>query len=72
MPFVRLPGLAGKVYVPEPMPLQQKKHDCRDCFSCQQCGEDRCRVCRGPGPDAAGGESRKIKNRARRRCPLRR
>lgn len=46
MPFVEIPGLTGKVYVPEHRPTELKKHDCRDCFSCQMCGDDRCAACR--------------------------
>jgi hypothetical protein len=45
MPFVPVPGLKGKVYVPEKTRESSKKHPCRDCFSCQQCSNDRCRVC---------------------------
>lgn len=44
MPFVSRPGLNGKVYVPEKLP-GQKKHDCKACFSCQACGDDRCSLC---------------------------
>jgi hypothetical protein len=47
MPFVSHPGLPGKVFVPVIDPERSRKHPCRDCFSCQQCGEDRCHVCRG-------------------------
>ena len=47
MPFVRYPGLAGKVYVPERAPADAKKHPCRDCFSCQMCSDGRCRSCLG-------------------------
>lgn len=46
MPFIRLPGLAGKVYVPNPPPDPQQKHPCPDCFACQECPESRCQVCR--------------------------
>ena len=51
--FVRVPGLSGKVYVPEPCPAASKKHPCRDCFGCQQCSDDRCWLCRpgDPGQD---------------------
>jgi hypothetical protein len=47
MPFVRYPGLAGKVYVPERASADAKKHPCRDCFSCQMCSDGRCRSCLG-------------------------
>jgi hypothetical protein len=47
MPFVSHPGLPGKVFLPVFNPEKSRKHPCRDCFSCQMCGEDRCQVCRG-------------------------
>lgn len=46
MPFIKLPGLPGKVYVPKPSAAPRQKHPCPDCFACQECSEDRCRVCR--------------------------
>ena len=46
MPFKEIPGLPGKVYIPEQNPDAPKKHDCPDCFSCQMCSDSRCRVCR--------------------------
>ncbi|MBA4367966.1 MAG: hypothetical protein C0403_10055 [Desulfobacterium sp.] len=45
MPFVEIPGLKGKVYVPAEAPEEIRKHRCRDCFSCQWCSDDRCCVC---------------------------
>lgn len=48
MPFVHIKGLQGKVFVPDPPPTGEKKHPCRDCYACQSCSEDRCRICRGP------------------------
>lgn len=47
MAWVSVPGLAGKVYVPENAGQVQKKHPCKECFSCQWCDDNRCRVCRG-------------------------
>jgi len=50
MGFITIPGLAGKVYVPDTDPDGTcRKHPCQDCFSCQNCGDDRCRICRGQG-----------------------
>jgi len=46
MPFKEIPGLPGKIYIPEQDPDAPKKHDCPDCFSCQMCSDDRCRICR--------------------------
>jgi hypothetical protein len=49
MPYVTIRGLAGKVYVPQAPEGGLKKHACKDCFSCQNCSEDRCRVCLSQG-----------------------
>jgi hypothetical protein len=46
MPWTRFPGLPGRVYVPAPAPRLTKKHDCPDCIACQNCAEERCRICR--------------------------
>jgi len=53
MPFVKVPGVTGKVYVPEASAGQTKKHPCPDCFACQQCSDDRCNVCRTIEPAAS-------------------
>lgn len=45
MPFQKLPNNKGLIYIPE-CGNYRKKQPCRDCFSCQWCGEERCRVCR--------------------------
>jgi len=45
MSFVSVPGLKGKVYVPEKPQESLKKHPCRECYFCQFCSDDRCRVC---------------------------
>lgn len=47
MPWGRVPGLKGKIFIPEPAQDVSKKHGCKDCFSCQMCSDDRCRVCLG-------------------------
>ncbi|MBU2481502.1 MAG: hypothetical protein KJ760_10475, partial [Proteobacteria bacterium] len=36
----------GNVYVPEIKNTCPKKHPCKDCFACEFCSDDRCRVCR--------------------------
>jgi len=46
MPFQKLPDNRGMIYVPE-CSSGMKKHPCPDCFSCQWCGNERCRVCKG-------------------------
>jgi hypothetical protein len=49
MPFVKMPGVTGQVYVPEEISGNRRKHPCPDCFACQQCSDDRCNVCRSQG-----------------------
>jgi hypothetical protein len=46
MPFVSIPGMPGRLYVPEERAECLKKFPCGDCFSCEHCADDRCRVCR--------------------------
>lgn len=46
MGWERIPGLKGKVYIPDARPGQPKKHSCKDCHACQMCSDDRCNVCR--------------------------
>ena len=68
MPFTRIPGVVGKVYVPESRPNHLKKHPCHHCYACQMCGDDRCRVCRngsGRTRDPVSGPREKT-----RRCRL--
>jgi hypothetical protein len=43
MAFIRIPGVIGKVHVPDK--AGAKKHNCKDCFACQWCSDDRCRMC---------------------------
>jgi hypothetical protein len=45
MAWRTIPGLQGKVYVPEHF-ATEKKNPCPDCFVCQKCSDDRCMVCR--------------------------
>jgi len=47
MPFITIPGVTGKIYVPDEKPGSIKKHNCKDCLSCQMCSDDRCLLCRG-------------------------
>ena len=46
MPFIKVTGLEGKVFVPVQDMRAPKKHPCADCFSCQMCTDDRCELCR--------------------------
>lgn len=45
MAFQKLPGNQGQIYIPDSK-QGKKKHPCADCFNCQWCGNERCRVCR--------------------------
>jgi len=45
MPWQTMPGIIGKVYLPEQQ-QKGKKHPCSECFSCQNCSSDRCHLCR--------------------------
>jgi len=47
MPFINIPGVTGKVYVPDEKQGRIKKHNCSDCFLCQICSDDRCLLCKG-------------------------
>jgi hypothetical protein len=46
MPFKTVRGLKGKVYVPDTAEEGTRRHACIDCYSCQLCSDNRCRVCR--------------------------
>lgn len=46
MAWINVPGVTGKVYVPEDPGETHKKHSCKTCYACQWCDETRCRVCR--------------------------
>ncbi|MBU0994556.1 MAG: hypothetical protein KJ737_18840 [Proteobacteria bacterium] len=49
--FQTMPGIKGKIFIPcKEAPSLPKKHPCKDCFSCQQCGDDRCQLCRSKKP----------------------
>jgi len=43
MPYIRIPGFPGKLCLPEN--TGPKKHNCKDCFHCQWCPNDRCVSC---------------------------
>ena len=45
MPFVEIPGLIGKVYVPERQEESFKKYPCKDCYFCQSCSDNKCKLC---------------------------
>ena len=55
MNFIRIDGFKGKIYIPGDG-ISLKKHDCRDCFSCQNCSDERCAKClsRGKSREAGG------------------
>ncbi len=62
MAWVKFPGLAGNVYVPEDIGQAQKKYPCKTCFTCQWCDENRCQVCRN---DLAGMDALSTRKRCR-------
>jgi hypothetical protein len=49
MSFEKLPDNLGLIYVPDSKP-DKRKNPCQDCFSCQWCGKERCRICREKAP----------------------
>ena len=44
MPYIKIPGFKGKLYIPEEN-KSRKKHDCKDCYSCQMCSDSKCSLC---------------------------
>ena len=48
MAFVRHPGVRGKIFIPDRTSKSLRKHDCKDCFFCQCCSDDRCEACLAP------------------------
>jgi hypothetical protein len=49
MSFKKLPDNRGLIYVPNCKP-ENRKNPCPGCFSCQWCGNERCRLCREKAP----------------------
>lgn len=45
MAWVRMRGIEGLVWEPEQDPVAERKHNCRDCYSCQMCSDARCGEC---------------------------
>ncbi|MFP3982112.1 MAG: hypothetical protein ACLFV2_00265 [Desulfurivibrionaceae bacterium] len=45
MPFEQSPDGLGKIYIPE-QSGKEKKQRCPDCFACQWCSDERCKICR--------------------------
>lgn len=45
MPWVTMPQISGKVYVPDKRRITPTKNPCPDCFACQQCSDERCNAC---------------------------
>ena len=43
MPFIRLPGGRGQLFVPQRQ--KDRKHNCPDCDFCQWCSDARCAQC---------------------------
>jgi hypothetical protein len=51
MAFESMPGIEGKIFIPDEDP-GERKHPCTDCYACQLCSDDRCRVCRSEHPSS--------------------
>lgn len=67
MAFTKARGLVGLVFEP-PHSGAPRKHPCPDCFACQFCSDDRCRVCRRMkrcrrAAGAGGSRTRRCKSR---------
>jgi len=45
MAFVEIPGMKGRLFVPDKQDNKEKKHPCRDCHACQHCSDERCTLC---------------------------
>ncbi|RPI90533.1 MAG: hypothetical protein EHM32_11450 [Spirochaetales bacterium] len=45
MPFIRIDGFSGLVYVPEFKDAAARKHNCPDCAACLHCSDDKCSLC---------------------------
>ena len=69
MPFMKIPGVTGQVYVPEKIPGKQAKHHCPDCFTCQFCSDDRCNVCRSQESNCHNGKNCRQKPRGAGTAP---
>ena len=64
MSFKILPNNQGMIYEPD-CKTGQRKHPCPDCYSCQWCGNERCRICKGKAKGArrkAQGTGERLKH----------
>ena len=43
MAYIKLPGIPGKIFQPEYCEI--RKHNCKDCYFCQMCSDERCTAC---------------------------
>jgi hypothetical protein len=44
MPFIKIKGFKALVFIPDETKLK-RKHNCKDCFACQMCSDERCEEC---------------------------
>ena len=45
MPFIRIDGIEGKLFVPGDEAEAVKKNRCKDCHFCQFCNDEKCSAC---------------------------
>ena len=57
MPWIRMPGIEGLLYEPQKQPSIDRKHNCQDCYFCQNCSDVRCTVCRECGNPTSTSEA---------------
>ncbi len=61
MPFVLIPDMPGKLFVPEQQDDSKKKYPCKDCSSCLHCSDERCALCLKRCGDCKAGNSNEEK-----------
>lgn len=62
MPWIKMPGIEGLVYEPQQQPSIDRKHNCQDCYFCQNCSDVKCTVCMECGDPPSTSESRNRKS----------
>jgi hypothetical protein len=44
MAFINIAGFEAKIFIPDDVP-GIRKHNCKDCYICQMCSDERCKAC---------------------------